>query len=288
MFPKGRLVALLSLVLTAGACGSELPNNRPPDWPSDVDAPATTSRTVDDETVRRSPSENHPLRVTTIGDSVAYDADLGIRASLESTGRVVVVNRSYGGVGLLRPQFESYLEETMQGAPEVVVAMLGGWDLGEALTAPEDYRLRIEQVFDRLLADGALVVWLGMPPTPPGEGLEEARAVLNRLYEETAENRPDVAFRSTDALLGDTISGFKRVLPGVDGRLAQVRKIRDGRDDGHLCPAGAALIGQLVYLTVGIYHPLPAQAPEWWLGEWTGNDRYEDPPGGCPGGDVTD
>jgi len=285
---KARLATLTLLLLAVGGCGSGVPQGRSSDWPINVEAPATTSRNPDEATVRRIPTEDRPLRVFTIGDSVAYDADLGIRASLESTGRVVVVNRSYGGVGLLRPQFEDYLEETMQGSPEVVVAMLGGWDLGEVVAAPMNYRLHIEKVFDRILADGALVIWLGMPPTPPGEGLEEARVLLNRLYEETAENHPGVAYSSTDALLGDLSGAFRTVLPGIDGRLAQVRKIRDGRDDGHLCPAGAALIGQLVYSTVGIYHPLPAQAPEWWSTEWTGDDRYDDPPGGCLSAGVVD
>ena len=41
------------------------------------------------------------LLVVTVGDSVTYDADPGIRAALESTGPVVVDTRSIGGVGLL-------------------------------------------------------------------------------------------------------------------------------------------------------------------------------------------
>ena len=43
------------------------------------------------------------LLVVTVGDSVTYDADPGIRAALESAGPVVVDTRSIGGVGLLRP-----------------------------------------------------------------------------------------------------------------------------------------------------------------------------------------
>ncbi|MEO2114326.1 MAG: hypothetical protein ABGX79_07270, partial [Acidimicrobiales bacterium] len=48
------------------------------------------------------------LRVVTLGDSVAYDADPGIRAALEAitTGvgsGVEVETRSFGGIGLLRP-----------------------------------------------------------------------------------------------------------------------------------------------------------------------------------------
>ncbi|RUA24894.1 MAG: hypothetical protein DSY73_02925 [Actinobacteria bacterium] len=60
-----------------------------------------------------------------------------------------------------------------------------------------------------------------------------------------------------------------------------MRKVREGRDDGHLCPAGAALIGDSVYTAVGGLYPLPARADRWWSAEWTDDPRYDDPPGGC-------
>ena len=285
---KRRAAAALALLLTAGACGSDISDVQDLGWPSDPDGPATTTAGSDGRDVRRTPTAEHPLRVASIGDSVAFDADPGIRAALESTGRAVVVNRSYGGVGLLRPQFDGYLAETMDGNPEVVVVMLGGWDLGEALAEPAGYRRRVDQVLDVLVAEGVFVVWLGMPPTPPDEGLEEARVVINELFEEAAAERPDIDYRSTDALLGGPDGRFRRVLPGLDNRPAQVRKVREGHDDGHLCPAGAALIGDLVYAAVGSRHPLPRRAAGWWRAGWTGDERYDDPPGGCSTGGSID
>ena len=68
------------------------------------------------------------LLVVTVGDSVTYDADPGIRAALELAGSVVVDTRSIGGVGLLRPGIDDYLDEATTGDPDVVVVMLGGWD----------------------------------------------------------------------------------------------------------------------------------------------------------------
>ncbi len=281
MVAKRRVAAALALLLTAGACASGISGVNNLDWPSDPHAPATTTAGSDGRDVRRTPTSEHPLRVTSIGDSVAFDADPGIRAALESTGRAVVVNRSYGGVGLLRPQFDGYLAETMDGNPEVVVVMLGGWDLGEVLADPVGYRRRVDQVLDVMDAKGVFVVWLGMPPTPPDEGLEEARVIINELFEEAAAERPDIDYRSTDALLGGPDGRFQRVLPGLDSRPVQVRKVREGHDDGHLCPAGAALIGDLVYAAVGSRYPLPRRAFGWWRAGWTDNERYDDPPGGC-------
>ena len=281
MVAKRRVAAALTLLFTAASCGSDISGVEELGWPSDPDAPATTVDGSDDRDVRRTPTAENPLRVASIGDSVAFDADPGIRAALESTGRAVVVNRSYGGVGLLRPEFDGYLAETMDGNPEVVVVMLGGWDLGEALADPVGYRLRVDQVLDIMEAEGVFVVWLGMPPTPPAEGLEEARVAINELFEEAAAERPDIDYQSTDFLLGGPDGLFQRVLPGLDSRLAQVRKVRGGDDDGHLCPAGAALIGDLVYAVVGSRHPLPQRAFGWWRAGWTDDERYDDPPGGC-------
>ena len=281
MVAKRWAAAALALLLTAEACGVDISGVGEASWPSYPDEPATTAASPDGRDVRRTPTVEYPLRVISIGDSVAFDADPGIRAALESTGRAVVVNRSYGGVGLLRPQFDGYLAETMDGNPEVVVVMLGGWDLGEASTDPVGYRRRVDQVLDVLVAEGVLVVWLGMPPTPPDEGLEEARVIINGLFEEAAAVRPDVDYRSTDALLGGPDGRFRRVLPGLDSRPAQVRKVREGHDDGHLCQAGAALIGDLVYAAVGSHHPLPRRALGWWEAGWTDDERYDDPPGGC-------
>ena len=86
------------------------------------------------------------LRVASLGDSVAYDGDPGIRAALEATGEVVVDTRSYGGVGLLRPGIDEYLREALDENPDVVVVMLGGWDLGEIVADPPAYGRRLDEV----------------------------------------------------------------------------------------------------------------------------------------------
>ena len=101
------------------------------------------------------------LLVVTVGDSVTYDADPGIRAALEPAGSVVVETRSLGGVGLLRPGIDGYLDEATTGDPDVVVVMLGGWDLGEIVADPDAYEARLDVVADRLTEKGAHVVWLG-------------------------------------------------------------------------------------------------------------------------------
>ncbi len=221
------------------------------------------------------------LQVVTIGDSVTYDADPGIRAALEATGSVVVDTRSIGGVGLLRPGIDDYLTDALAGDPDVVVVMLGGWDLGEIVDDPTAYAVRLDEVADRLTEDGAHVVWLAMPPTPPGEGIEEARRTANGLFAALADQWGDVTHVVTGPLLGDEAGDFSRFRPGVDGRDVQVRKVRDGRDDGHLCPGGASLLGRAVLDVLIDRFGVPDASGRWWEGPWTGDARYDDPPGGC-------
>ena len=221
------------------------------------------------------------LLVVTVGDSVTYDADPGIRAALEPAGSVVVETRSIGGVGLLRPGIDGYLDEATTGDPDVVVVMLGGWDLGEIVADPDAYEARLDVVADRLTEKGAHVVWLGMPPTPPGEGIEEARQLANRLFANLAKRHDDVTHIATGPLLGDEEGEFTRFRPGVDGEWVQVRKVRDGGDDGHLCPGGAALLGEAVLVVLIERFGVSEPSSRWWLGPWAGDARYDDPPGAC-------
>ena len=221
------------------------------------------------------------LLVVTVGDSVTYDADPGIRAALELAGSVVVDTRSIGGVGLLRPGIDGYLDEATTDDPDVVVVMLGGWDLGEIVADPDAYEARLDVVADQLTDGGAHVVWLGMPPTPPGEGIEEARQLANRLFADLAKRHDDVTHIATGPLLGNEEGLFTRFRTGVDGERVQVRKVRDGGDDGHLCPGGAALLGEAVLVVLIERFGVSEPSPRWWLGPWVGDARYDDPPEAC-------
>ena len=146
------------------------------------------------------------LRVVTIGDSVAFDGDPGIRAALDATGAVRVDTRSFGGVGLLQPGFDDYLDDILDGEPEVVVVMLGGWDLDGLVADPASYGRRLDDVADRIAGRGATVLWLGMPPAPPHEGIEAARRVANGQFAALAGRHPDVRYLDTGLALEGPVS----------------------------------------------------------------------------------
>ena len=231
--------------------------------------------------VIRTPSKNDPLSVVTIGDSVSYDADLGIKAVLESTKTVEVTNRSFGGVGLTQKGFQNYLDESLLIEPEVMTVMLGGWDLAFLEENQEEYEKIIEDSIEEILKVSSLIIWIGMPPTPKAEGLEESRHLVNEIYKEISNRKREVEFIDTNELLGNENGTFVRFLTAFDGGIHQIRKVRDGKDDGHLCPFGAALIGGSVFKKIAERFPLNQKEINWWSGEWTKDPRYDDPPGGC-------
>ena len=140
------------------------------------------SQVAQENNAIRVPTRENPLRVTTIGDSVAYDADPGIKALIEATEMAEVENRSFGGVGLTQNGFEVYLEESLANKPEVVTVMVGGWDLAFAENDQEKYSEIVESSFEKILEVASLVIVIGMPPTPDTEGLEENRYLINRIY----------------------------------------------------------------------------------------------------------
>jgi len=229
----------------------------------------------------RTPTKNEPLSVVTIGDSVSYDADLGIKAVLESTKTVDVENRSFGGVGLTQKGFQNYLEEALLIEPEVMTIMLGGWDLAFVEENQKEYEKIIENSIEKILRVSSLIIWIGMPPTPEAEGLEESRHLVNEIYKEISNRKKEIEFIDTDELLGNEEGTFVRFLTALDGGIHQIRKVRDGKDDGHLCPFGAALIGSSVFKKIEERFPLNQKELNWWSGEWTKDRRYDDPPGGC-------
>ncbi|MDP6964982.1 MAG: GDSL-type esterase/lipase family protein [Acidimicrobiales bacterium] len=235
----------------------------------------------------RTPTKNQPLSVVTIGDSVSYDADLGIKAALESTEAVNVENRSFGGVGLTQKGFQSYLGESLQTEPEVMTVMVGGWDLAFATENHKEYEKIIENLIEEILKVSSLIIWIGMPPTPEAEGLEESRHLVNQIYKEISDRKREVEFIDTDQLLGNEKGAFVRFLTTFDGKSYQIRKVRDGQDDGHLCPFGAALIGGTVFERIAESFPLIQKEADWWFGEWSNDPRYDDPPGGCSYDPVT-
>ena len=241
-------------------------------------------------------SPNHPLRVMTIGDSVMYDAELGIAASLESTGEVTVSTHGYPGWGLRNdPNYEHDLTALIQqDHPQLIIAMWS-WDNAYAVAHPIAYAALINRAVQAMLApqngvDG--IAFLQFPLVGPLDGIVDpvvrAQTVVGQnagtqrwstIVSALPAHYPGkVAFLRTASSL-EFRGRYSAWLPTASGGWVRVRKI----DNTHLCPAGAAVLGAAVTQQLAPMFGLVPPGPGWTTGSWSRDAaRYDDPHGSCP------
>jgi hypothetical protein len=212
-----------------------------------------------------------PQRVTILGDSVMVDGSPGIEAVLQSTKTVTVAPRAFPGYGLTRANwpvdFSRVLNDTK---PTGVAILLGGWDLDAAAADPTGYATTVGQVMDLLTSKGAQVAWIGELPGDARFENEAKRRNLNAIVSTVAAQHPQVHYVSADATFDGTNGQYAMFLPGPHGNVVRIRKV----DGQHLCPDGAARLGQLVYDTLRGPLALPAPGRSWQSGSWRQDAVY--------------
>jgi hypothetical protein len=71
--------------------------------------------------------------------------------------------------------------------------------------------------------------------------------------------------------------------PSTDPTAPRARWVRVRMvDDVHLCPAGAVRYGDALLTDLTAQYHLSTARAGWWAGAWTGDPRFNDPPGACP------
>ena len=220
-----------------------------------------------------------PLVVATAGNSVLFDAEPALGAALNQPAYRFSPH-TLGAFGL------SVLPEVWQGvfgndvatsdAADVVVVMLGNRDLPVVLADSAGYARLLDQAVDLLTKNGALVLWLGLPPLPTDVVNDRARPVLNGLLADLPARHPGkVRYLDTDALLDAPDGTWVR---DADTGVPLRKRRPDGSPDPHLCPEAAVRITDLVLDQIG------AAGADGWLAAdaaWRADPRYDDPPGGC-------
>jgi peptidoglycan/LPS O-acetylase OafA/YrhL len=241
-------------------------------------------------------SPSQPLRVITIGDSVMWDAELGISAALGATGEVAVSTHAFPGWGLINdPTYQHDLGQLVQQThPQVVLAMWS-WDNAFASAHPVAYRKMLIKAINALLAPGDgvdgiaflqfptvgshdFIIDPGVRQSQTGKQNEQTQHWTN-LVSSIAKQYPGrVTFLDTASSLN--LNGqFTQWLPTKNGGWIRARKT----DDTHLCPAGAAVLGAKVTEDLTPMFDLPPPAPGWINKSWTSSvSRYGTPAGMCP------
>jgi len=200
---------------------------------------------------------------------------------LQGSGEAKVLQRPALGFGLSNPPFDWRAEWTrlIKGfRPEVVVVMFGGWDneymqrYGEVA-----YTALVDSAIELLKQDGAKIVIVGIPASEDRDGKALPR-LPNTVFEKLPARWPgEVDYIDPDPAVSPE-GEFVPYLEGPTGEEERVRKV----DGVHLCPAGAARVGESVLGALTPQYRLAAPDPTWRGGDWALDARYNDPRGSCP------
>jgi hypothetical protein len=164
---------------------------------------------------------------------------------------IEMVKAFKSGTGLARPEVFDWQTEypAMLGdaRPDVVMVAIGAND-GQGFVEGKVvypfgtegwkaiYQRRVQAYLDLLEADGATVVWLGLPPMK-SDDYNERIALVNRIDYAVVSASPQAIWFSTAGIVGDDEGRFQD-FGQVRGKAARLRQ----SDGVHLSDDGAVLV----------------------------------------------
>lgn len=275
-------VGILSLALgwTTGSAVSA--GSRPPS--DDQAGSATTLADPDQEGTDDTEAEVPVRRILLAGDSVMAGLAPALEAAL---GGGMTEVRFILTPSILRDATVRFTweQELAEFDPEVVVMLVGTWELGEvrhgrgAATTGEDWR----SVYDGQILDpwielvtsrGSRVVWMGMPLVPSAD-VNLLFISLNEAYRALEDRWDSVRYLDSTRVLTAGSGQFTESLPTDDGRLARVRQV----DGLHLCPYGSVMLADAVIAAISEIGTI-TENEGWRGGTWRESDEF--PRESCP------
>jgi hypothetical protein len=247
-------------------------------------------------------SKKHPLRILVIGDSIIGGAAPGLNAALGSTGDVTVLDNAFDGFGLSTDWgWRTGLPYLVtQDHPDLIFA---GWSWDQncdalpqshhgpcALQDPAAYKRELEQAVRLMLGVHGVagVIFLqfptGVPPNPGAKGAVPGVTAWTKVAESLPSALPGKVMYLP---VGSSLLWHGRFTswlpPAGHPKAALSQWIRVRMIDGvHMCPAGVVWYADAVLADMTAIFHLPAARGRWWLGNWTHEPQYNDPPGACP------
>jgi hypothetical protein len=172
--------------------------------------------------------------------------------------------------------------------PELVVLMTGALDvfaMRTFATAPSAYRGLVDEALGILTAGGAHVVVVGvLPQEVTGSTYQELvgdranRPFVNQALAAAVGDRGgDATYLALDGLFVLPDGRFSLYVPGPEGGFVLARK----PDGLHICPDGAALVGEAAVAGAARWFDLPAVDLAYRDGAWRQELRYDYPAGAC-------
>ena len=228
------------------------------------------------------PAPGAPRNVLILGDSGMVDVQPPLEAAFHAAGVGHIELGAGPGFGLSQPVSwrQDWRAAVDEVDPQLVVIMLGGWDLrfiadqGDAA-----YQRLMGEAVEILSARGARIIWL--PMLPGGEtmfkGVDDAR--VNAIIATLPSLYPGVVFspRIGDSLLRPD-GTYGRNYIDAEGRTVHLRKA----DSWHLCQEGAARFTEAL-MDSAVREGLSLEPLRPWRdGPWLSGTNFDDPPDSCP------
>jgi len=201
------------------------------------------------------PTAKHPLRVLVAGDSFGVGIGYGLSRAFDPTVVKAVMDARISS-GLARPDFFDWdaqmASDVRRADPDVIVVMIGANDvLTSVLTSQgttidvhdpnwnASYRFRVAQFMETARAEGARVVWVGLPIMEDA-GYAALVRRANAIYRGEAATHPGVRYVDAYRLTEDPQGGYSAFLRTPSGGVVQVRD-SDGK---HLTIAGNEILAR--------------------------------------------
>jgi uncharacterized protein len=230
-------------------------------------SPTTTTTTTTPDI--RDPSAAHPLRVLIVGDSLGIDMGGPLQNDLANTGVVDADLDARESTGLTRPDYFNWPAQLQSDVsstqPQVVVIMMGAND-AQDFPGPPDvpytspqwnvmYAARVAAFMNLAQSDGAIVIWVGMPPMQNAQLSAQMSDIDAIDRQQAALRQRPVDFISSWTLLGTPEGTYTPFITNAGGQVVNVRT----PDGIHLTPAGGEVLSQTVlnYLRGPLHFHLP-------------------------------
>lgn len=271
---SGRLVVTLlvtGLVVLSACSGSEGAVDETTTTtvvPTTTTLPPSTTTTVTAQPARK---------VLLLGDSTMVDASPALIAMFQATGAQVVMGAGPGfgftrtGTSDLEPTWrQDYPRVLRESRPDLVVIMLGAWDLAYVQQhGVLGYAKVVQEAADILVSGGAKVLWLAEP-----SGDDGAYRLQNGPFEIVAAMHPgQIFYAEYEGVLRGPAGNFPVSYTAADGSTVHLRKA----DGFHFCPDGAERLAAEVN-RLAVVHGLTVPAgPGWESGAWRSSQYYQAP-----------
>ena len=237
---------------------------------SAVPVPAVTTTVPPATTTSTLLAPTH--RVLMLGDSIAFDEWPAV-ASAMYAGKIAISSYVSPGAGLLDTKYDSstFIDKSVVDfQPDLVLYQGSLWDFGTV----EQQRAAYERFADVVLAQGARLALITIPPIRQDQQNVEQLSTLPQVMNEVAAKHPgQVMVLDADEIWGPLF------IQDVNGD-----KVPERKPDGvHFCPSGAAmyaiwLMDELQQRFAGF---VPVPPALWATGAWVDDPRYKQPAGIC-------